>query len=202
MMKRSYKLLTVAAIWLGIVSFAGIFATVESETFTVKARTATNHNGIAKLTPYQLDVGEDSTHAAVVARTQTDTSIVYDCSFWENVSLQFRFAPHAACSLYVLAGDTGTAPDTAWDLTPHYVKTGTADSGAVKIYLQQSNDSTHWTITDSASSTDTAWAFKALTPAKYPSGRLVATYTAKTDSAGVSASIWVLLTGDSASLWL
>lgn len=88
-----------------------------------------------------------------------DTSIAYDSRFWDDLTVSVKSAPNFK----------------------------TSDSGACKFYLQQSNDGTYWTTTDSIVVVDSLAGFKDMAPQKYKWSRFTYRGHLKTSNGMVAA---------------
>jgi hypothetical protein len=97
-------------------------------------------------------------------RIDSDTSSVYDAQYWETLTMEAKFHPLASGG-------------------------GGADSGAVTIILEMSNDAVYWTKIDSLVAVDSLAAFKNFTMQPYRYARMVTHQGTKSDSAGVHGYI-------------
>lgn len=94
-----------------------------------------------------------------------DTSVVYDAQKWDKIGAQVKFAPQTVV--------------------------GSADSGAVTMVVQMSNDQIYWTPIDSVVAVDSLAMFGNITLQSYRYVRAVVHHGTKIDSAGaVGTIIW------------
>lgn len=100
-----------------------------------------------------------------------DTSIVYNAAYWEEMTLQAKFASIAD-------------PDS-----------GGADSGAVTVILQMSNDGQYWFNIDTLLAVDSLPAFAEFTLKPFGLARFIVQYATKSDSAGVTGRTAVFVRG-------
>ena len=111
--------------------------------------------------------------AAGAADLDFDTSITYDPRYWDNLTLQVKFA-----------GLGLVVPSAA-----------TADSGAATIVLQMSNDEIYWAPIDSALAPDSLAFFKNMSKQYYRYARFLAHTAAKTNDSGASGTVKVMVRG-------
>jgi hypothetical protein len=108
-------------------------------------------------------------HHEGAQRLDFDTSDVYDAQYWELMAMQAKFRP--------------------------LTTVGSADSGAVTILFQMSNDQLYWTTLDSMVVVDSLAAFKVFTMQPYRYSRFITHNGVKSDSAGVRGGIVVNTSG-------
>jgi len=119
---------------------------------------------------YDIDsLGDTTGHTYNGTPIDIDTSESYDAQYWETMAMQAKFRPA--------------------------VGTASADSGAVTILFQMSNDLLYWKTLDSLVAADSLAAFKNFTMQPYRYGRFIIHNGTKTDSAGAMGGVVINTVG-------